>query len=512
MKFLFKNKRNFLILIILVLSNSMVFLDATILPVALPKIQSMFHSTSSQIQWMVNSYILAMAVFLVAGGKIADIFGRRKIFCIGMGLFGISSLFCGFSYTSWQLIGSRFMQGIGAAMMSPASIGLLCESFSEKERYTVIGILGSVGSIFLTLGPVIGGYLTQYLSWHYIFFINVPISIIAIIFTLIIIAKSPKLKEPFDIYGFLSFGFGLFFLTVALMQAKSWGWGSIAIIVLFTFSLISFILLYLSDKKVKAPFIDFKLFKTSLFSCSLIIYTSISIARMITVFWVIYYQNILGFSPFLAGIIVAISVCPMIFLSPLTGFFVEKFGIKKPVIFGQFLLIFSYVWLAIFMIQGNIYILMPGLIIYGLGTVLVSNISYSTAINSVSVAKSAVAASIITTFRNAGSCLGVAVLGSVLTNVQFSKFSSTLSQIAPKSNPKLLEGLLSGSSRSIEALKALPEQVQAQAKEALSFSYSLGISIANIVASVIIVIGLLTIFTLGKIKIKKGKMIPSSEP
>ena len=164
MKFLFQNKRNFLILITLVLSNGMVFLDATILPVALPKIQSMFHSTSAQIQWMINSYLLAMAVFMVAGGKIADMFGRRKIFCIGMGLFGISSLLCGFSYASWQLIGFRFMQGIGAALMSPASTGLLCESFSEKERYTVIGILGSVGSIFMTLGPLIGGYFTQYLS------------------------------------------------------------------------------------------------------------------------------------------------------------------------------------------------------------------------------------------------------------------------------------------------------------------------------------------------------------
>ena len=105
------------------------------------------------------------------------------------------------------------MQGIGSALMSPASTGLLCESFSEKERYTVIGILGSVGSIFMTLGPLIGGYFTQYLSWHYIFFINVPISIIAIIFTLIIIAKSSKLKEPVDIYGFLSFSFGFSFLS-----------------------------------------------------------------------------------------------------------------------------------------------------------------------------------------------------------------------------------------------------------------------------------------------------------
>ncbi len=512
MKFLFKNKRNFLILIILVLSNGMVFLDATILPVALPKIQSMFHSTSAQIQWMVNSYLLAMAVFMVAGGKIADMFGRRKIFCIGMGLFGISSLFCGFSYASWQLIGFRFMQGIGSALMSPASTGLLCESFSEKERYTVIGILGSVGSIFMTLGPLIGGYFTQYLSWHYIFFINVPISIIAIIFTLIIIAKSPKLKEPVDIYGFLSFSFGFSLLTLALMQARSWGWVSIPVIVLFILTLISFILFYRSEKIAKVPFIDFKLFKTPLFFCTLIIITAASIARMMSVFWVVYYQNILGFSAFIAGVISAISVCPMIFLSPFTGFFVEKFGIKKPVIFGQFLLIFSFAWLAIFMIQGNIYVLMPGLFIAGMGTLLVMNIGYSAAMNSVSVAKSAVANGVITTFRNAGSCLGVAVLGSVLTNVQFSKFSSTLSQISPKSNPKLLEGLLSGSSKAIGALKALPEQVQAQTKEALSFSYSLGISMANIVAAIIIVVGLLTIFTLRKIKIRKEKMIPSSEP
>ena len=111
-----------------------------------------------------------MAIFMVAGGKIADLFGRRKIFCIGMGIFGISSLFCGLSFASRQLITFRFLQGIGSAMMSPAATGLLCEAFSEKERYSVIGILGSIGSIFMTLGPLVGGYFTQYLSWHYIFF------------------------------------------------------------------------------------------------------------------------------------------------------------------------------------------------------------------------------------------------------------------------------------------------------------------------------------------------------
>ena len=329
-----------------------------------------------------------------------------------------------------------------------------------------------------------------------------------IIFTLIIVNESCKLKEPIDIYGFLSFGFGLFFLTLALMQARSWG--PITVIVLFILMLISFMFLYLSDKKAKTPFVDFKLFSIPLFLCPLIIYISVSIARMITVFWVIYYQNVLGFSPLLSGIIVVISVCPMIFLSPLTGFFVEKFGIKKPVIIGQFLLIFSYIWLAIFMMQNNIYIILPGLLLFGIGTVLVTNISYSTALNSVPVIKSAMASSIIITCRNTGACLGVAILGSILTTIQFNKFSSVLSQIAPQSNPKLLEGLLSGSSKAIEALKIMPQHLQKLTKEVLSFSYSLGISMANIVAAIIIIIGLLTIFTLKKIKIRK-KIISSSE-
>ena len=510
MKFLFHNRRNFLLLCILVLSNGMVFLDATILPVALPEIQKTFHSTSAQAQWMVNSYLLAMAVLMVACGKLADLLGRRKIFCIGMGLFGISSLFCGLSHVSWHLIGLRFIQGIGSAMMIPSSTGLLCEAFSEKERYTVIGILASVGSIFITLGPLIGGYFTEYLTWHYIFFINVPISVIAITFTLIVITKSPKIKESIDIYGFLFFGLGFFCLTLALMQMRNWK--ILIIIALFLLMLLSFFLLYLFYKRAKVPFIDFTLFKIPLFLFPLIIYTGIFIARMITVFWAIYFQNVLGFSPFFAGAIVATSVCPMIFLSPFIGFFVNKFGTKKPVIFGQFLLIFSYAWLAIFTIEGNLYILMPGLLLCGVGMVLVANISYSVAINAVSVAKSTLASSIITTCRNAGSCLGVAILGSVLTNVQFGDFSSALSKIAPKANPSLFEALLSGSSKAIEALKAFPQNTQIQIKEALSFSYSLGITVANITAGIIIIIGFFTIFTLRKIRLKKEKMIPPTEP
>ncbi len=198
-----KNER--WILFTLVITCMMAFLDTAILPVALPTIQQMLHSSTVQLQWMVNSYLLAGAIFVATGGKLGDIFGHRRIFCAGISLFGLSSALCGLSQTNWELITFRFFQGIGSALMIPTSLALLCETFSEKRRGKALGIVTSAGSVALGLGPVIGGFFTQYLSWHYIFYINVPIAIISLISALYFISKSPKLKVSIDYLGFMSF-------------------------------------------------------------------------------------------------------------------------------------------------------------------------------------------------------------------------------------------------------------------------------------------------------------------
>ncbi len=206
---------------------------------ALPTIQKLLHSSSVQLQWMVNSYLLALAIFVAICGKLGDLFGHRKIFSLGMLIFGLFSAFCGLSQTGWQLVMNRFFQGIGSAMMIPTSLALLCECFSERQRGKAMGFLTAGGSIFISLAPVIGGFLTQYLSWHYIFFINVPISAIGLWLTFKFISKSATFKEKIDYAGFTTFLIAVSCLTLAIMQGKDWGWGSLPIMLLFSLSLLS---------------------------------------------------------------------------------------------------------------------------------------------------------------------------------------------------------------------------------------------------------------------------------
>ena len=168
---------------VLMIANFIVFLDASILPVALPTIQKLLHSSEEQLQWMINSYLLSLSIFVAIGGKLADIFGHRKIFSLGMFLFGISSLFCGISPTSEYLIVSRFIQGCGSALMIPSSTSLLYEAFGGNKIGKGMGLIATSGSIAFSVGPLAGGLFSEYLSWHYIFFINVPITIIGLIIT-----------------------------------------------------------------------------------------------------------------------------------------------------------------------------------------------------------------------------------------------------------------------------------------------------------------------------------------
>jgi EmrB/QacA subfamily drug resistance transporter len=454
---------------------------------------------------MINSYLLSFCIFVVIAGKFADIFGHRKIFSLGMLFFGVFSFFCGISNTSSELIIFRFFQGIGSAMMVPASTAILFEAFSERQRGRVMGISSSVTSIGVTLGPLVGGFFTQYLSWHYIFFINVPISLIGLIFTLKFIKKSPKIKEKIDFLGFISFAIGITSLTLILMQGKILGFKSVPMVLLYISTIMFFLLFYFSSKKIKNPFINFSIFKILPFSCILITIFTISLARMMSVYWVIFFQNILNLTPLYAGAITMISCFPMIFFSPYAGKLVDKNGPRISIIAGQILIILSFALLIFFMPMGNIIMISIALLSFGMGLILSMIASYSYGVGIVPENKRGAATGIITTFRNTASSLGVAILGSLFLHTQFNKFSHFLmkNKDTANLNPNIFEGLLSKTKASIQALKALPANIQLEIKEAMKASYNYGITFANLVAIFVVAFGLFVILYYFKPKQKK---------
>src|SRR5690348_4046660 len=193
----------------------MIMLDNTVVNVALPTMQRDLHVSISQLEWVVIAYALTFAALLITGGKLGDLYGRRRIFVIGLAIFTLSSLACGLAPTAGFLIGARAVQGAGAALMNPATLSIIVATFPPKQRGTAIGIWAGVSALALAIGPLGGGLITEHINWNWIFFVNVPVGEIAIVVSQFVIRESrdTSVEQSIDAPGLVTSGAGLFFLS-----------------------------------------------------------------------------------------------------------------------------------------------------------------------------------------------------------------------------------------------------------------------------------------------------------
>ena len=212
----------------------MIMLDNTIVNVALPSIQRDLNIGISELEWVVNGYALTFAVLMLTGGKLADLFGRRFIFIVGLVIFTAASLACGLSPNANVLIGARVVQGVGSAMMNPATLSIITATFPPRQRGMAIGVWAGVSALALAIGPLIGGVITQQVNWNWIFFINVPVGILAIVVARLVIKESRDTSavQRLDLPGLLTSAIGLFALIYGLIEANTYGWTSARILAL----------------------------------------------------------------------------------------------------------------------------------------------------------------------------------------------------------------------------------------------------------------------------------------
>ena len=248
-------------------------LDSTIVNVSLPSMAEYFHTTTSGISWVSTAYLIAFSSLLINFSKIADIFGRKKLFLIGLLVFGISSACCGFANTLPLLILFRILQGIGAAILTPLSIPLGIELFGKESLGKLSVIVGLTISISAASGPVIGGLLNEFFNYRAIFYVNIPFIIMALIFGSLYIKEcfDETIEKKVDFIGCTLLSLSLGTLTFFLVKGNEYGWSSKKIIILICISFISAILFLVYEKKSKSPMIDFKLFKIQSFSASIIL-------------------------------------------------------------------------------------------------------------------------------------------------------------------------------------------------------------------------------------------------
>src|SRR5919108_4506653 len=277
----------------------MIMLDNTVVNVALPSIQRDLGVGLSELEWTVNAYALTFAVLMLTGGKLADFLGRRRIFVIGLAIFTLSSLFCGLATSGEWLISARTVQGIGAALMLPATLSIISATFPVRERGMAIGIWAGVSAMALAIGPLVGGLLTEHINWSWIFFINVPIGVLGFVTARLVIRESrdTSAEQRLDVPGLLVSGVAMFALVFALIEANGYGWTSGIILGLFATAGIGLVAFVLLERHQRAPMLDLSLFRSGTFAGANVVALLVFLAMFGVFFFVsIYMQNVLGYS------------------------------------------------------------------------------------------------------------------------------------------------------------------------------------------------------------------------
>ena len=300
----------------------MIMLDNTVVNVALPSIERDLHVSISELEWIVTAYALTFAALLITGGKLGDLYGRKLIFIVGIGIFTASSLACGLAPNAGFLIGARMVQGVGAALMNPASLSIITATFPPRERGQAIGIWAGVSAMALAIGPLVGGVIVETINWNWIFYINVPVGIAGIVVSWFVITESRDMshEQSIDVPGLVTSGLGLFALTYALIEGNNHGWSSPEILSLFAAAAVLLVAFVVLEHRQRLPMLDLSLFKIGSFTGANIVAMLVSLGMFGVFFFVsLYVQNILGYSAIQAGAIFLPMTILIIIVAPLAG-------------------------------------------------------------------------------------------------------------------------------------------------------------------------------------------------
>jgi EmrB/QacA subfamily drug resistance transporter len=397
----------------------MVMLDNTVVNVALPSIRRDLHTSIAGLEWTVNIYTLVFGVLLVTGGRLGDIYGRRRVFLTGVVLFAAASAFIGFAQTPTWLIGGRALQAVGAALMMPATLSIITNTFAPHERGQAIGTWAGVSALALAIGPVLGGVLVERVSWQSIFFINLPVAACAIVVTLFATHESrdETVLPRVDLPGVAALTAGLGALTLALVEAPSWGWGSARVLGLFAVAAAGLAAFVAIERRVAVPMVDFAFFRAPTFRATNVVAFVVSFAMLGMFFFLtLYMQDVLGFSPLEAGLRFLPTTLMVIVVAPIAGRLTDRIGPRPLVTLGLSLITASLLWQSFLTTGTGFGFLLPGFVVMGIGIALVMSPMSTAAMNAVDQTKAGVASGILSMSRMIGGTLGVAVLGTFISH------------------------------------------------------------------------------------------------
>ena len=468
------------------IATFMLLLDVTVVNVALPDIQRQLGASLSSLQWVVDAYSLMLASFLLTAGSLGDRLGRRRVFTLGFGVFTFASLLCGLSNDPTVLNLARGLQGIGGAGMFATSLALIGQEFHGRDRATAFGVWGATVGGAVAVGPLVGGVITEHLGWEWIFFVNVPIGIAAMLLTerkiVNVFAEEP---EPIDVPGLVTFSSALFLLIFGLIRGNPEGWGSPLIVICLAGAVTLLAAFIAIEHRSRYPMLDLTLFRKPAFIGVSAVAFGLS-AGMFAMFLylTIYMQGVLDFSPLEAGLrFLPLTILGFI-VAPISGSLSHKIPIR--ILLGVGLVLVGIgLWLMHgITVDSEWTALLAGFVVAGIGIGTTNPGIGQAAIAVVPVHKSGMGSGINTTFRQVGIATGVAALGAVFQ----SRVDSKLSELLPHAPAGLGEVVASSGSRGVAALH-LPPVVHAKAVHAADAAFVSGFNEIIMIATLLSFVG-----------------------
>jgi EmrB/QacA subfamily drug resistance transporter len=436
---------------------SMMLIDATGVSVALPTIQKELGATASELRWIMNAYLLAVAALIALGGRLADIFAHSRIFVAGVIVFLFGSCAAGAAPSESWLIGARVVQGAGAAAMVPAAMTLVTDAFPASERGRAMGIYTGISMGFLALGPVIGGVLTDLLSWRAVFFINLPVGLAILAVTRAALSTDrASTGGRLDWPGLLALVAGLSAVIVALMQGPIWGWGSAWFLVLFIGGLAALAAFVAIELRTPEPLLQLRLFSSRNFTTDLGVLAAVRFVLMgLTVLGAIWIQDVLGFGPAETGFGLLALTIPMLIVAPWAGRLYDRIGPRWPVAAGAAMVALGFGWLAAVLGAQSYWLCVPGLVVAGVGIAPAMVPASSDSLNQTPAELRAEAAGASQTVRQVGATLGLSVMLAVSTAVQEPRLEAvSRSAPDPAKTERALTELAQGNAQAVADLPA----------------------------------------------------------
>jgi EmrB/QacA subfamily drug resistance transporter len=413
------NRTRWLALYVLTLGSLMIVLDATIVNVALPSIRQDLGFTETSLAWVVNAYLLTYGGFLLLGGRLGDLFGQRRLFLAGIGLFTLASLACGLSTTQWMLVSARTVQGLGGAVASAVSLSLMMTLFTEPaERAKAMGVFGFVAAGGGSLGVLLGGVLTDLLNWHWIFLVNFPIGILVGVLTLRLLPgeRGPAMSGRLDVAGAVTVTVALMLAVYAIVNGNQNGWTSAETLGLLGGAVALLATFLVIESRVDSPLVPLRLFKRR----------NISVSNLVGVLWAaamfawfflsaLYLQLVLGYSPLEVGLsFLPANLIMGAFSIGISAKLVMRFGFRKPLATGLLLAAAGLLLFVRAPVDGNFLVdVLPSMILLGFGAGIAFNPVLLAAMSDVEPSESGLASGLVNTSFMMGGALGLAVLASI---------------------------------------------------------------------------------------------------